>query len=251
MSTHGTHRYLGIDVQAAARGCPYAVLNAAGESVEAGWASGSVEEVVRSLNNLVLRLAETQDALVSVGIDAPRMHLRTPREWYWNGSTAHWRARRPVELGNGRHCEVVISAHRLANPQWSPHCPPFLEWMQLGFSLFAALEKRAAQVESNRIAVYEVFPSASYTLLENSAPLKIGVQLNSFAQGPKDMLDAYMAAATVREYVQGRGCAVGGGDGLGEIILPCQLPNPIEEVLRWPGEVGSWETGRSTGTLES
>jgi predicted nuclease with RNAse H fold len=238
MSACESHLYLGIDVQAAARGCPYAVLNAAGDSVEAGWASGSAEEVVRSLNNLVRRLVETRGALVAVGIDAPRTYLRTPREWYWNGSTAHWRARRPVELGNGRHCEVVITAHRLANPQWSPHCPPFREWMQLGFSLFAALEKRASRVESNRIVVYEVFPSASYTLLKNGHSLMIGVQLNSFAPGPKDMLDAYVAAATVREFAQGRGCVVGGGDGLGGIILPCPIPDPIEEVLRWPEETG-------------
>lgn len=98
--------------------------------------------------------------------------------------------------------------------------------MQLGFALFASLVER--------VRVYEVFPSASYALLEGGSPLRIGVRLNEFAQGPKDMLDAYVAAATVREFVQGRGCAVGGGDGLGQIILPRPLPKPIEEVLRWP-----------------
>jgi len=100
--------------------------------------------------------------------------------------------------------------------------------MQAGFALFAALDKRAP--------TYEVFPSASYTILQDDPPLRIGIRLNRFAPGPKDMLDAYVAAATVREFAQGRGCAVGGGDGLGEIILPRPLPKPIEEVLRWPGE---------------
>jgi predicted nuclease with RNAse H fold len=98
--------------------------------------------------------------------------------------------------------------------------------MQLGFKLFSAIEERAP--------VYEVFPSASYTLVKDDLPLRIGVRLNDFAPGPKDMLDAYVAAATVREFAQGRGCAVGGGDGLGEIILPRPLPKPIEGVLRWP-----------------
>jgi predicted nuclease with RNAse H fold len=99
--------------------------------------------------------------------------------------------------------------------------------MRLGFALFAALGKGAP--------VYEVFPSASYTLLKDCSALKIGVQLNAFAQGPKDMLDAYVAAATVREFVEGRGSSVGGGDGLGEIILPRPVPQPIEGVFRWPG----------------
>jgi hypothetical protein len=49
------------------------------------------------------------------------------------------------------------------------------------------------------------------------------------------MLDAMVAASTVREFVEGRGVEVGGGDGLGTIILPRPLPDPvINEVLDWP-----------------
>lgn len=49
------------------------------------------------------------------------------------------------------------------------------------------------------------------------------------------MLDAWVAAATVREFHGGRGIEVGGGDGLGAIILPRPLPEPvIEEVICWP-----------------
>ncbi len=49
------------------------------------------------------------------------------------------------------------------------------------------------------------------------------------------MLDAWMAAATVREFVGGSGSQGGGGDGLGTIVLPRPLPEPvIEEVLQWP-----------------
>jgi hypothetical protein len=39
----------------------------------------------------------------------------------------------------------------------------------------------------------------------------------------------------VREYVAGRGTEVGGGDGMGTILLPRPLPEPvIDEVLTWP-----------------
>ena len=51
------------------------------------------------------------------------------------------------------------------------------------------------------------------------------------------MLDALVAAASVRELVKERGAEVGGGDGLGTIILPRPLPQPvIKEVLEWPSE---------------
>jgi len=44
-----------------------------------------------------------------------------------------------------------------------------------------------------------------------------------------------VAAATVREFVAGNGTEVGGFDGLGTIILPRPLPEPvIDEVLVWP-----------------
>ena len=53
--------------------------------------------------------------------------------------------------------------------------------------------------------------------------------------GPKDMLDSWVAAATVREFIEGRGSEVGDGDGMGSIVLPRPLPEPvIKEVLRWP-----------------
>jgi hypothetical protein len=101
--------------------------------------------------------------------------------------------------------------------------------MILGFALFEAL--------SDQARIYEVFPSASYTLLGSAARLNITVRLSDFTRGQKDVLDAYVAAATVREFVLGRGVAVGGGDGLGEIVLPRALPKPIEGVLHWPGVV--------------
>jgi hypothetical protein len=225
MDTRDSRFYLGIDVQSS-RGCPFAVLDQSGEHVEAGWLSGDLGEIVRGLGRALDRHSGTCGSSLSVGIDAPRMPLPSPRQWYWDGKTARWRPPRSSDGGNGRHCEIVIAAHRIANPQWTPHRPPFPQWMQLGFALFTNLGKCAP--------TYEVFPSASYALMDGDPPIRIGVQLKGFARGPKDVLDAYIAAATVREFVEGRGYAVGGGDGLGEIILPRLLPKPIKEVLKWP-----------------
>jgi hypothetical protein len=39
----------------------------------------------------------------------------------------------------------------------------------------------------------------------------------------------------VLKFIKGRGCAVGGGDGLGKIILPGLLEvAEADPVLRWP-----------------
>lgn len=155
------------------------------------------------------------------------MPLKTPRKWYWSGKKQKWSPRKG-QKGNGRHCEVVISAHKLANPQWTPLEVDAPEWMRLGFQLFAALDGIAK--------VHEVFPTASYTLLHGNSDVRLDIDFSAFKPGPKDMLDAWVTAATVREFVKGRGTEVVGGDCLGTIILPRPLPEPvIEEVLDWPG----------------
>ena len=83
--------------------------------------------------------------------------------------------------------------------------------------------------------VFEVFPSASYKLLRKDRDLKVTINFADFYKGPKDMLDACVAAITVHEFIQGRGSEVGGGDGLGTIILPRPLPNSSpRELLEWP-----------------
>jgi len=152
--------------------------------------------------------------------------LTSKRQWYWSGKKRQWH-RRGNQTGNGRHCEIVISAHRLANPQWTPLEEAAPEWMKLGFQLYSALE--------GLVTVYEVFPTASYALLRGNTDIRIDADFSACQPGPKDMLDAWVAAATVREYVAGRGSEVGGGDGLGTIILPRPLPEPvIYEVLKWP-----------------
>jgi hypothetical protein len=153
--------------------------------------------------------------------------ITSPRQWYWNGIHRRWRLRTTLERGFGRHCEVVIAAHRLANPQWTPFREDAQPWMTLGFALFAGLAETTT---------YEVFPSASYTLLEDDASILTGLSLLGFSRGPKDMLDAYAAALTIREFERGLGTAVGDGDSLGQIILPRKIKNPITPVLNWPSE---------------
>jgi predicted nuclease with RNAse H fold len=210
--------YLGIDIQIR-RNCSYAVINDTGTLIESGWLSRAEVDAV----NLVKRFSVTGQVIV--GIDAPRIPLVSPRKWYWNGNHQQWEER-THQRGNGRHCEVVISAHRIANPQWTPLEAEAPEWMQLGFS--KALEGLAT--------VHEVFPTASYTLLKGNTDVRIDADFSACSPGPKDMLDAWVAAATVREFVEGRGTEVGGGDGLGTIILPRPLTEPvIDEAMRWPG----------------
>jgi predicted nuclease with RNAse H fold len=99
--------------------------------------------------------------------------------------------------------------------------------MLLGFKLFSTLDDYAT--------AYEVFPTASYTSLYGNSDVRINADFSECKPGPKDMLDAMVAAVTVREFVAGNSVEVGGGDDLGTIILPRPLPDRvIKEVLEWP-----------------
>ena len=99
--------------------------------------------------------------------------------------------------------------------------------MQVGFDIFQSLNLVAE--------TYEVFPSASYSLLRGIRDVRLNVNFSDCWAGPKDMLDSWVAAITVHEFIKGRGCEVGGGDELGTIILPRPLPHPmVQGVLQWP-----------------
>lgn len=225
--------FIGVDVQTA-RGCPFAILDEDGTAVEDGWVEVTdPDSVVAGLKQVLDRHNAANNNL-SLAVDAPRVPLPEPRQWYWRGR--RWRRCEPKDQGAGRHCEVVVAAHRLANPQWTPSRPPFPAWMELGFAIF---EQLGAQY-----AAYEVFPSASYHMLQGENDTTVTIRLGSFAPGAKDMLDAYVAAATLREFVQGRGCEIGGGDGLGSIVLPRPLRSPIADVLEWPGQQPAAPFGR-------
>lgn len=209
---------VGIDVQAA-RDCPFAVLDSESRMIDRGWLPvGALTESVRAL-------ARRYDG-ACFAIDAPRMALTSPRSWYWR--RRRWQYATGNEVGYGRHCEVVIAAHRIANPQWTPLADAAPAWMGNGFALFEALQERALTLE--------VFPSASYRMLNSAKDMRIEISLADFLPGPKDMLDALVAAVTAHEFLSGSGQEVGGGDGLGTIVLPRPIEDPISAVVRWPDD---------------
>jgi len=200
--------FVGIDIQIR-RDCCYAIIGNTGILIDSGWFSSIEFDAVDLLKQW------SKSGQIYVGIDAPRMPLVSKRQWYWSSAKRKWFPRK-AQKGNGRHCEFVISAHRLANPKWTPLERDAPLWMQLGFKLFSALEGHAI--------VYEVFPTASYACLQGNCDVRTDADFSACKPGPKDMLDAMVAAATVLEFVEGRVVEVGGGDGLGTIILPRPLP---------------------------
>jgi predicted nuclease with RNAse H fold len=215
--------YVGIDVQVR-RGLPYCILDQDAAMVASGWIEGvGATEQAEAMRD-ALR-ATTGGARLAIGIDAPRMPLPDVRQWYWEGAKKRWRAKRSTDKGCGRHCEVVVKALGMANPQWTPLIGESPAWMRLGYVLFRVLESLGK--------VYEVFPSASYSLLED-LNVETKIELSQFRLGPKDMLDAIVGAVTVREFACGHGWEAGGGDGLGTIILPGPPPTG-HPCTRWPG----------------
>jgi predicted nuclease with RNAse H fold len=211
--------FIGIDIQTK-RDCSYAISDQNGDLKESGWFSEN-----HSILNTLKKLSV--NAKLYVGIDAPRMALISPRQWYWVGSKKKWRPKTKKHKGHGRHCEIVVSAHKLANPQWTPFFDDAPAWMKKGFALFKEL--------GTFFPTFEVFPTASYSLLSGVKEVKLDIDFSNCLPGPKDMMDAFVASVTVREFTRGKGIEVGNGDGLGAIILPRPLPEPLlSEVLTWP-----------------
>lgn len=208
---------LGVDVQSA-RGCPFAVLDGAAELVRNGWLqdAGALRQVVTQLS---------ASGPVVVGIDAPRMPLPSPRRW--SSKRGRWVK---AALERGRHCEVVVRCLDLANPQWTPSVERAEPWMQLGFAMFRELSQLPG------VTVHEVFPSASYRMFEASGSPRVTLAFGGFEPGAKDMLDAIVAAVTVKEFTEGRGCEIGGGDGFGTMVLPRQLNTAQVSnfSMKWP-----------------
>lgn len=225
---HGVQRgftmkvFIGIDI-AEQRGCALAAIDESGRSCGSRWSSCDAAEIAREVQNLGGGGVD-----LTIGVDSPRTSSNGARPWYWDSKKGVWRPRRSVEPGWGRHCEVVIAAMRLANPQWTPPADAAPGWMRFGFSVFEALKGVGE--------VLEVFPSASYSQLLESDEPRLEVSFRGFARGPKDMLDAYLGAITALEYKKGNGTAVGGGDGLGTIVLPRPLGEAPSALLTWPAQ---------------
>lgn len=220
--------FIGIDVQVR-RPCAAVIIDDNLKMVASGWLRG--DNPPELCEDLLVRLLPTSLPAheIEVGIDAPRQPLANPRDLYWNRSQSTWRKKSPQEKGWGRHCEVVIRGSGIANPQWTPTRQESPDWMQLGFALFESLTEMG-------IRTHEVFPSASYSLLDGIDHLPVSIRFTDFRTGPKDMLDACCAAFTVHEFSAGRGSEVG-NDGLGTIVLPRPLPDGVPpELLDWPRE---------------
>ena len=246
-AAHGPDYFVGVDVQMS-RACSYFVFDAAGAFVDSGWLAA--KEATRAprttaqfpaikrgakimttesdLARIVDELSGGDVSRVAVGIDAPRRPLLAPRTHSYSAKRG-WVPFGADDLASGRHCEVAISVLKLATPQWTPLERNAKEWMKLGFRLFAEL--------SHYPNVFEVFPSAAYAQLEKAGERALTtMDLRVLRPGPKDMVDAMMAAYTTREFVQGRGAEVGGKDGLGTIILPRRLADDGKHaVLEYPG----------------
>ncbi|MBA3013902.1 MAG: hypothetical protein FP815_02995 [Desulfobulbaceae bacterium] len=212
--------FIGIDIQTK-RDCCYAISDNNGDLKASGWFGDDHTIFFNLLKELSV------NSKLYVGIDAPRMALISPRHWYWVGSKRKWRAKTQKDKGRGRHCEIVVSAHKLANPQWTPLYHEAPNWMLKGFALFEEL--------GTFLPTFEVFPTASYSLLFGVKKVKVHIDFSACLPGPKDMMDAFVASVTVREFIRGEGIEVGNGDGLGSIVLPRPLPKPfLDEVLNWP-----------------
>jgi predicted nuclease with RNAse H fold len=198
--------FVGIDVNQQ-RPHAYAILNDRGRPVASGWIEHCDAARAAFLRNLKQMAGSRK---IHIGIDAPRMPLVSPREHYFE--RGRWKSRNATQKGSGRHCELVIASLGLAKPQYTSlerHCA---EWMCMGFELYRVFGKAG-------FSTHEVFPSASYAQLAGE-DIDFAVHAMSVGRGVKDIVDAHMAAFTVREFILDRGSQVGGKDGLGTIVLP-------------------------------
>ncbi len=203
-----TKYFAGVDVQIN-RGCYYYILDKNKKFVTNGWIK---EDISKSFRKLFLEISKNDNIIIAIGIDSPRMPIKKFRRREFERENKRWIESKKEKLG--RECEVIIKSFGIANSQWTRTYDESPEWMKLGYQIYKSLKDFPF--------VYEVFPSASYKMLEKEN-VKYELCLNKFTDGVKDMLDASVAAITVFEFINGRGCEVGGEDGLGTIVLPRKI----------------------------
>lgn len=205
--------FAGIDVQIS-RGCSFYILDNNKSFISSGWIKDNIPE---SFKKLFIEKTHNNPNQIAIGIDAPRMPMTKLRTRIFDRKNNQWIENDKPKTG--RECEVIIKSYNIANPQWTNTLENSEDWMKLGYSIFSKLIEFPF--------VYEVFPSASYRMLANEN-IKYELCLDEFNTGVKDMLDASVAAITVHEFINGKGCEVGGEDELGTIVLPIK----IEEYLK-------------------
>ncbi len=215
--------FAGIDVQIS-RGCAYYIIDEKDKFVDSGWVrDSSVSNISNELYRILSRFSSEK---IAIGIDAPRKPLQEKRKFKWDGKRSVWVKNDASSKGYGKHAEIIIKSAGLGNPQWTPTLKDSPDWMKLGYSIFNSLKN---------YSTFEVFPSASYKLFENSNESRFEISLKYFSGGPKDMLDAAASAFTVKQFISGTGEEVGGADGLGSIILPAKISNSLpQNLLKYP-----------------
>jgi hypothetical protein len=200
--------FSGIDVQIS-RGCSYYIIDNNKSFISSGWIKDNIPD---SIKNLFSSISDNHYDQIAIGIDAPRMPITKLRKRTFDRKNNRWIENNEGKIG--RECEVLIKSYNIANPQWTNTLENSEDWMKLGYSIFSKLIEFPF--------VYEVFPSASYRMLAKEN-IKYELCLNGFNGGVKDMLDASVAAVTVYEFINLKGCEVGGGDGLGTIVMPRKI----------------------------
>lgn len=200
--------FAGIDVQVN-RGCCYYIIDKNKKYVLSDWIK---QNIPQTFNKIFTEITDNHLETIAIGIDAPRTPIKRLRNRIYNKESNSWIVTSDRKVG--RECEVIIKSFNIGNPQWTRKLRESPNWMKLGFSIYKSL--------INFPYVYEVFPSASYKMLEEEN-IKYEICLNNFITGIKDIMDASVAAITVYEFIKGRGCEVGGEDGLGTIVLPRKI----------------------------
>ena len=200
--------FAGIDVQIK-KGCCYYIIDNMNKYIDSGWVKSNN---IKDFKEIFSMYTDKNLEDIAIGIDAPRLPLDKLRNRYFNRINKSWTVKTVESIG--RECEVIINSYRIANCQWTNTYDKSPDWMKLGFSIFENLKKFPF--------LYEIFPSASYTMLKDDSPT-YEISLKNFKSGVKDMLDASVGALTVKEFIEGRGEEVGGEDGLGTILLPRKI----------------------------
>lgn len=180
--------FAGIDVQIN-RPCCYYILDRDKKYVASGWIN---KNVTRSFKKLLLQFSDNDPQKIAIGIDSPRMPIKKLRKREFDRKNNKRLINKTEKLG--RECEVIIKSYNIANPQWTRTAKDSPDWMKLGYSIYNSLK--------DFTFVYEVFPSASYRMLENEN-ISYELCLNNFSGRVKDMLDASVAAITVCEFMNG------------------------------------------------